>query len=335
MLRYIIIVLLEVMFMIYTIIVLLEVIFMIYTITLNPALDRSIVVDCLVSDDANRIKSEVRYAGGKGIDVSRVIKVLGGESVALGFVGGYHGTELEQLLLRQGVKCDFIETRGETRTNILIFEKDKKAHTSLNAAGPEVNEIEVGELLEKIKLVDDPEYVIISGSVPQRVDLDIYKEIVRIMKGRGAITALDADGEVMKRGITALPNIIKPNIHELGRLLGREMKDIFDVVDGAKELLDMGIEIVLVSMGGDGAILVSDEIAIKGVPPKVTVDSTVGAGDSFLAGFVLGKMRSLEIKDCLALAIASGAAASITPGTELCRKEDVDRLIDKVTIEEI
>ncbi len=314
---------------------------MIYTITLNPALDRSIILDILIADDANRVESEERYAGGKGIDVSRVIHVLEGDSVALGFIGGFHGMELEQRLLRQGVKCDFVETRGETRTNILIHEKLKKTHTSLNAPGPEVNEVEIRELMEKIRVIDDPEYVVISGSIPKGIDKGIYKEIVSILNGRGSITALDADGDVMKEGIKAVPHIVKPNIHELGRLLEREIKNSEDAIRGAEELLEMGIEIVLISMGGDGAILVSEETkekgirALKGIPPKVTVGSTVGAGDSFLAAFVLGIKRNLNIKECLALAVASGAAASITPGTELCRREDVKRLFDKVKIKEI
>ncbi|MBN1573891.1 MAG: 1-phosphofructokinase [Deltaproteobacteria bacterium] len=314
---------------------------MIYTITLNPALDRSITVEMLVSDDANRVVSEERYAGGKGIDVSRVIQVLGGDSVALGFVGGFHGMELEQRLLRQGVKCDFVETRRETRTNILIHEKLKKTHTILNASGPEVNEVEIRELMEKIKVIEDPEYAVISGSIPGGLKVDIYKDIVSIFNKRGSITALDADGEAMKQGIRAVPHIVKPNIHELGRLLGREIKNSEDAIRGAEELLDMGIKIVLISMGGDGAILVSEETkakgirALKGIPPEITVDSTVGAGDSFLAAFVLGRKRNLDIKECLALAVASGAAASITPGTELCKREDVERLLDRVKIEEI
>lgn len=311
---------------------------MIYTVTLNPALDRSIIVDLLVADDANRVVSEERYAGGKGIDASRVIKVLEGESVALGFVGGFHGMELEQRLLRQGVMCDFVGTRGETRTNILIFEKQRSSQTMLNASGPEVNEIEVRELIEKIKSIDNPEYVIVSGSVPKGVRNDIYMDIVKILKERGAVTALDADGEVMKTGIDSFPNIIKPNIHELGRLIGREIKSVDDAVKGADELLKKGIETVLVSMGGDGALLVGDSIGpkgIRGIPPVVKVDSTVGAGDSFLAAFVLGKYREMDVVDCLRFAVAAGAAASLTPGTELCRKEDVQRLLKEVRIEEI
>lgn len=308
---------------------------MIYTVTLNPALDRAIELDELVPDDANRIKNEKSYAGGKGIDASRVIKVLGGESIALGFVGGFNGMELEQRLLRQGVICDFVETRGETRTNILIFEKTKKTHTSLNASGTEVNEVEVRELIEKIDNIADPEYVIISGSIPRGVKKDIYKEIVTIVKRRGAIVVLDSDGEVMKIGIEAKPHIIKPNLHELGRLVGREIGGIDDALSAAEGLMDGGIEMVLVSMGRDGALMVGKNTRLIGIPPEVSVDSTVGAGDSFLAAFVLGYSRDMELKDCLRFGVAAGAAAAMTPGTELCRRNDVEDILSGVEVKEI
>ncbi len=308
---------------------------MIYTVTLNPALDRAIEVEELVADDANRVESEERYAGGKGIDASRVIKILGGDSVALGFIGGFHGMELEQRLLRQGVRCDFVETRGETRTNILIFERTKKSHTSLNASGPDVNEVEVKELVEKVKKLEDPSYVIVSGSIPMGVSKDIYREIITIVKSKGAITVLDADGEVMIRGIDATPFIIKPNLHEIGRLLGRKVEGVRDAAQAATEMKDRGVSIVIVSMGGDGAVLVSDGAKLLGIPPKVEVDSTVGAGDSFLAAFVLGHSTKMDIRECLRLGVAAGAAASMTPGTELARKKDVDDILPHVTIEEI
>ena len=308
---------------------------MIYTVTLNPALDRALEVDELVPDDANRIRHEHSYAGGKGIDASRVIQVLGGESVALGFVGGFHGLELEQRLLRQGVRCDFVETRGETRTNILIFEKNKKTHTSLNASGQKVNEVEIGELLDKIRGVEDPGYFIVSGSVPEGVPVDIYENIIAIARERGALVALDADGEVMRRGLKARPDFIKPNMHELGRLVDRRLWSVEDALDAAESVREQGVSTILVSMGGDGALLVSDDAKLLGVPPKVEVDSTVGAGDSFLAGYILAHSRGEAPASCLRRAVAAGAAASMTPGTELARKEDVEAILPRVTIKDV
>lgn len=306
---------------------------MIYTVTLNPALDRALEVDELVPDDANRIRWEHSYAGGKGIDASRVIQVLGGESVALGFVGGFHGMELEQRLLRQGVRCDFVETRGETRTNILIFEQNKKTHTSLNASGQKVNEVEIGELLDKIREVEDPGYFIVSGSVPEGVPVDIYEKIVALARERGALVALDADGEVMRRGFNAAPDFIKPNIHELGRLVERRLSSVEDALEATEIVRGQGVSTILVSMGDHGALLVSDEARLLGIPPRVEVDSTVGAGDSFLAGFILAHSRGETHESCLRLAVAAGTAAAMTPGTELARKKDVEAILPRVTIE--
>jgi 6-phosphofructokinase 2 len=308
---------------------------MIYTVTLNPALDRSIEVQELRNDDANRIESEKSYAGGKGIDASRVIQVLGGHSIALGFVGGFNGMELEQRLLRQGVICDFVETRGDTRTNIIISVLSTGTYTTLNARGPDVNEVETKELLDKIRGLEDVSYMIISGSIPRGVSDDIYRQIIDIVRKKGAFVALDADGDVMIRGIEAGPSIIKPNIHELGRLMGREITDIEGALKAADELKKKEIDIILVSMGGRGALLVSDSARLIAVPPKITMGSTVGAGDSLLAAFVLGHFQGRRLAECLRYGVAAGAASSMTPGTELCRREDVEALIPKVEVKEV
>jgi 6-phosphofructokinase 2 len=308
---------------------------MIYTVTLNPALDRAIEIQEFRTDDANRIESENSYAGGKGIDASRVIQVLGGKSIALGFIGGFNGMELEQRLLRQGVLCDFVETRGETRTNILIYVRSSGSYTTLNAKGPEVNEVETKELLGKIERLQDVSYMIISGSVPRGVSTDIYRKIIEIARGKGAFVALDADGEVMKQGIEAGPSIIKPNMHELGRLLGRKITDIDGALNAAGELKKKEIDIVLISMGAKGALLVSDSTRILAVPPKVKVGSTVGAGDSLLAAFILGHFQGRRLSECLRFGVAAGAASSMTPGTELCKREDVEALISDVVIKEV
>jgi 6-phosphofructokinase 2 len=308
---------------------------MIYTVTANPALDRYLEVQELRSDDANRIESEKSYAGGKGIDASRVIQVLGGRSIALGFIGGFNGMELEQRLLRQGVICDFVETRGDTRTNIIIYVRSTGSYTTFNAKGPDVNEVEERELLDKIREIEDASYMIVSGSIPRGVSIDIYRQIVDIARKKGAFVALDADGDVMKYGIEAGPSIIKPNIHELGRLMGREITDIGGALEAAGELKKRQIDIILVSMGAKGALLVSDSARLIAVPPKITLGSTVGAGDSLLAAFVLGHSQGWEFSECLRFGVAAGAAAAMAQGTELCKREDVEALMPKVDIKEV
>lgn len=308
---------------------------MIYTVTLNPALDRSIEVEKLRSDDANRIEAEKSYAGGKGIDASRVIQVLGGQSRALGFVGGFNGMELEQRLLRQGVPCDFVETRGDTRTNIIIYVRSTGTYTTLNAKGPDVNEVETKELLNKIRELEDMSYMIVSGSIPRGVGDDIYRQIVDIARKKGAFVALDTDGEPLKLGIEAGPSIIKPNIHELGRLMGQEITSTEGALSAANELKKKEIDIILVSMGGKGALLVSDSARLLAVPPKITVGSTVGAGDSLLAGFVLAHFQGRRLAECLRFGVAAGAATAMSRGTELCKREDVEALFPKVDVSEV
>ena len=194
---------------------------MIYTVTLNPALDRTIELDGLVVDDANRILREARYAGGKGIDVSRVIAELGGESVALGFIGGYDGLELEGRLINEGVLCDFTRIGDETRTNIILVNRKNKTQIMLNAAGPKITPAEIGLFFEKIRsLPHDAEFVVVSGSVPPGVSTNIYAQLITTLKGKGIRVVLDADGELLRRGYKADPFLIKPNIHEFQRLTG-------------------------------------------------------------------------------------------------------------------
>jgi 6-phosphofructokinase 2 len=308
---------------------------MIYTVTLNPALDRAIEVEELRTDDANRIESENSYAGGKGIDASRVIQVLGGQSVALGFIGGFNGMELEQRMLRQRVLCDFVHTRGDTRTNILIYVRSSGSYTTLNAKGPEVNEVEVKELFDKIQALTDVSYMIMSGSIPLGVSEDIYRKIIKVAREKGAFVALDADGESLRQGIEGGPSIIKPNMHELGRLLDRKITDVEGALAAADELKKKEIDMILISMGAKGALLVSDSARLLAVPPQVKVGSTVGAGDSLLAAFILGHFQGRRLSECLRFGVAAGAASSMTPGTQLCTREDVEALMPNVVVKEI
>jgi 6-phosphofructokinase 2 len=307
---------------------------MIYTITLNPALDRTIEVDGLVADDANRILREARYAGGKGIDVSRVIAELSGESVALGFIGGYDGLELEGRLINEGVLCDFTRIGGETRTNIILVNRRNKAQIMLNAAGPKITPAEIGLFFEKIRsLPHDAEFVVVSGSVPPGVSNNIYAQIITTLKGMGIRVALDADGELLRHGYKANPFLIKPNIYEFQRLTGIRSTEIEDLREEARPIVEGGIEIVLISMGPKGILGVTRDEALWATPPQVEVVSSVGAGDSALAGFVYALTKGMDFRESLILATATGTAAVTTPGTELCKKKDVEKIQKKVTIE--
>jgi 6-phosphofructokinase 2 len=309
---------------------------MIYTITLNPALDRTLEVDGLVVDDANRILREKRYAGGKGIDCSRVIKELGDESTALGFIGGYDGLELEGRLINEGVLCDFTRIGGETRTNIILFDRKQKTQMMLNAAGPKITPAEISLFFQKIRsLPHDAEFVILSGSVPPGVNHNIYAQIITSLKERGIRVALDADGDLLRQGCGAKPFLIKPNIHEFQRLTRLTSTKVDDLVEKAHHITEGGITIVLISMGPKGLVGVQAKETYWAVPPHVEVDSPVGAGDSTLAGFIYATNKGMDFRESLVLATAAGTAAVMTPGTELCKKNDVDKIKKEITINKL
>lgn len=309
---------------------------MIYTITLNPALDRTLEVDGLVADDANRILREARYAGGKGINCSRVIEELGGRSAALGFIGGYDGLELEGRLINEGVLCDFTRIGEETRTNIIISNRRDKTHIILNAAGPKVTAAEIGLFFEKIRsLGRDIEFVIVSGTAPPGVNDNIYAQIITTFKGMGIRVALDADGELLRHGCEAKPFIIKPNIQEFQRLTMVTSNEVADLLKKARRLVEGGIDVVLISMGAKGLLGIKKEEAYWATSPQVEVVSPVGAGDSTLAGFIYALTKGLGFRESLILATAAGTAAVKTPGPGLCRSNDVERIKKEVKLKSL
>ncbi|GAB6078319.1 1-phosphofructokinase [Hydrogenobaculum acidophilum] len=305
---------------------------MIYTITLNPALDRTIWLDELKIDDTNRIIKEEKYAGGKGIDVSRVLFNFGVPNIALGFVGGFAGLEIEGLLINEGVNFDFIKISEETRTNIIINTTKNNNQIIISAKGPSIPPFELTKLMEKINSLDNPSYVVISGSLPEGLKPAIYAKIIDIAKSKSATVVLDTDGDVLKFNINHKPDIIKPNRHELSRVVGREIKTIDDAVVAAKEINRMGVKIVLVSLGKDGIVYVSQNTVMHAIPPSLQVINTIGAGDSSVAGFIYAKYMGFSDEEALVYAVATGSATTLKPGTALATLEDALSLKDKVKV---
>lgn len=303
---------------------------MIYTITLNPALDRTLWVKHIHADDSNRIEREERFAGGKGIDVSKVLATLGLTSRALGFVGGFTGEELEGLLLKEGIPFDFIRISGEIRTNIIINDMSAGTQTVLSAQGPEIRPYKLMDMIHKIEKIERPEFIIISGSLPTGVHPEIYRRIIEVARNRGAKAVLDTDGDALKIGIHACPDIIKPNVYELARLTERELNSMDDIISAARSIKEKGVKIVLVSMGAKGMLLVSENERHVAVPPKVDVKNTIGAGDASVAGFVYGLSLGKGLKESLTYAVAAGTATTLMPGTALCQKEDFLRLVPQI-----
>jgi 6-phosphofructokinase 2 len=304
----------------------------IYTITLNPALDRTLWVEKIRPDDSNRIKKEERFAGGKGIDVSRVLTKLGVGSTALGFVGGFTGEELEGRLLNEGISCDFIRISGETRTNIIMNDMSSGVQSVFGASGPIIEPYELMRLIHKAEGLEHPEIVIISGSIPPGVHPKIYRKLIEIAKDRNAKVVLDADGEALVEGTQGLPDMIKPNVHELSRLVDAELREFDDIVNAARSIQNKGIGTVLVSMGAQGLLLLGEKESHHAFHPEVEVKNTIGAGDSAIAGFVYGLIEGKGLKESLVYAVAAGTATTLMPGTALCCKDDFLRLVPAVNI---
>ena len=309
---------------------------MIATVTLNPSLDRHVEVENLVLDDTNRWVSFKRQPGGKGINVSRVLKELGGETVAYGFIGGHAGDDIRNLLKEDGVHTDFTHIRAEVRSNFIITDLKTHRQTRISAPGPQVSPGELKKLVDKITtLKPRPQYIVLAGSVPPGVPYYIYRELIEKLKSQGIRTVLDAADMWLIEGLHARPDIIKPNVREAQTMLGVELKTEEDVIYGVKTIVSSGVGIAAISRGREGMIIADKNTVLKVVPPNVTVMSTVGAGDSTVAGLVLKLSQGGSLEDASRLAVAAGTAATLTSGTELCHKQDVERLLRQVTVERL
>ena len=313
---------------------------MLYTVTLNPCLDRHLVVEQLNHDDANRILLETRYAAGKGIDVSRVIAELDEATVALGFVGGFSGQELEGRLINNHVQCSFTRISGETRTNIHIFDRSNRRQTSLNAPGPEVQPAELGMFCDRIRdLTPRPTLAALCGSVPRGVTREIYAQLGVWLREQGARVILDADGHSFRTGLKCGPYLIKPNIHELSRFLNEDLEDvgIEVLIKKARVFFDYGVEVIALSMGGRGLLLMPRDAgsAWHVTSPPIKVDSTIGAGDSLIAGMMVGLHRGQTLVQAARLGVACGSATAMSPGTALCKKETVQELLPDVQVKQL
>jgi 6-phosphofructokinase 2 len=291
-------------------------------------------VEELIYDDVNTITEEKKYPGGKGIDVSRVIKELGGQSIAMGFVGGYNGLEIVGRLINEGIKCDFTKIHNETRAHITIFQRKKKLQTLLGTSCPAISQIEVDEFFRKVQDIPANSYVAVSGNIPQGMSDSLYTQLITTLKERDIKVILDADEEALKKGAAAGPCLIKPNIHEFGRLVGTNVSDVEEIIKYATPYEEK-IKYVVVSMGAKGVVGISKEGNFHVIPPKIRVRSSIGAGDSLVAGIIFALSENASFEDALVLGVACGTASALNPGSDLCQKSDVDIVKKDVHIEKI
>lgn len=307
---------------------------MIYTVTLNPAVDKTVYVDNFAIDTVNRA-SEVRQdAGGKGINVSKTIHELGGTSTAVAFLGGPSGAFISESLTRMGITVKAFAADGATRTNTKIVDLASHTYTDINEPGASVTQELLDDALAILALGVNPgDIVVLSGSLPAGSPADTYATWARSLHRAGALVFLDADGDALKAGLEAKPYLVKPNDIELGRLLGRELSGVDDIVAAARSLVSSGIRQVMVSMGGEGAVLVTEKGAWRLMQPQVEVVSTVGAGDSVVAALAYATDRAMSLVDAARLSMAVGAATVMQPGTKPATKEDIDHLLEQVSVE--
>lgn len=308
---------------------------MIYTITLNPAVDKTVVINDFRVDAVNRVSSMRVDAGGKGINVSKVIRSLGGRSMAMGILGGFAGRYIKKYLDDMGIENDFVFISGETRTNLKVIDARNRTNTDINEPGPEVSGHDL-EMMER-KLLDRVgrgSIVVFSGSVPENVDKGIYYRWIGAVKQKGAKAILDADGELLKKGIGAGPYLVKPNIYELGRLFGTDVKDAGQAAEYAGVLVrDHGIGMVVVSMGAKGALFADGLRTVLVHAPEVEVQSTVGAGDSMVAALAYSMDNGLDFESTIRLAAAAAGANVMTSGSQPAELSAIRELESRVTFE--
>ncbi len=309
---------------------------MIYTLTLNPSLDRTIYVERLARDDKNIILHDEYYAGGKGIDVSRVIKALGGQTAITGLSGGYDGAYLEGILINEGLTIDFVRIAGDTRTNIIIHCVSTKEQFSINAPGPVISPAELGILYDRLKcLSPKPSFFVASGSIPRGLSSDVYNQLGSPLSSAGVKVVVDTDGDALKSAISIPPFMVKPNIHELERLTGHRLSGIDDIAREAKRLTKTGIKYVVVSMGKEGLIVAGKDELFRVIPPEVRVVTTTGAGDATVAGIVFSLDKGKGIKEAARFGAACGTATTISPGTATMRREDMERILGEVAVQDL
>ena len=298
---------------------------MIYTVTFNPAIDYVVRLDApLEVGQVNRAKGEDCVLGGKGINVSGVLAQLGHKSVALGFVAGETGAWLERGLAAQGIATDFIRLeQGMTRINVKIKAGQE---TELNGAGPDIPERAMQQLEEKLDALNENDILILAGSIPQSLAQDTYERLLARLDGKGVRCVVDATRDLLVNVLQYHPFLIKPNNYELGEIVGRELATDEEIIAAARTLQAKGARNVLVSMAGDGALLVDESGEVHRIGcPKGKVVNSVGAGDSMVAGFVAGWLQSGSYTQALRLGTACGSATAFSLG--LATKEKIDELL--------
>jgi 1-phosphofructokinase family hexose kinase len=313
---------------------------MIVTVTLNAAIDRTLLVPNFQLGQRHRASVGFTSAGGKGINIARAARNLGVPVVATGLAGGRNGTLLVEELTTEGILNDFVRIRGESRTSTAVLDPTSNVYTEINEWGPEVADDELDVLREKLSyLGQGADYVVFAGSLPRGVDPGFYRELIRDANKRGLLTVLDSEGEALRLGLEAEPYLVAPNLREAEALVGHEFVDQDDLTTGLDEIAELGARNVIITLENGCYALLSaergEEVRFRARPPRLEAVSTVGAGDTLLAGFIAARMNDRSREDALRSAVAAGAASVLEAGPGRFDPREAARLTTHVGLDQL
>lgn len=300
---------------------------MIYTVTVNPSIDYIVQLKELTLGEVNRMDYNNKLPGGKGINVSRILKELGQDSVALGFLGGFTGEFVKNELEKTGIKTNFTMIKDDTRINVKIKAQQE---TEINGRGPVVSESELTQFTAQFDKLSAGDVVIFAGSLLPCLDQNFYFDLIKQIRARGAEFVIDTTGESLLKTLSQNPLVVKPNNHELAELFETTFTGIDDIVEHGKKLLELGAQHVLISMAGDGGLLITKDAVYRSLAPKGTVINSVGAGDSMIAGFTGTLASTGDVVEAFRYGLACGSATAFSE--DLATREKIDEILPQIKI---
>ncbi|MCF6093939.1 1-phosphofructokinase [Microaerobacter geothermalis] len=306
------------------------------TVTLNPALDKTITLARLQRGGLNRVKEIQLDPGGKGINVAKVLKQFQIDVLATGFIAGSQGDFIMKKLKNEGMKFHFLRIDGETRTNLKIVEEETKVTTEVNESGFEVSKKDLDQFMDEMEeILNESNILVLGGSLPPGVPDTIYRDFIEMANHRNVKTILDADGAALKEGIKAKPYAIKPNLFELEQLFGYELDSDEKIISVSKELLKVGISLIVISMGSKGSVVMDKEEIYRVTPFPIIPGSTVGAGDSMVAALVYSLLKEKSLIELAKWITTAGTVTASKPGTQVCTFTEVQRFLGQVQVSQI
>ncbi len=300
---------------------------MIYTLTLNPSIDYVINVDNLTLGKVNRTLGDVKFPGGKGINVSRVLSSQDVNNVAFGFIGGFTGEFVEKSLKDLNIHTDFIKVSGDTRINVKV---KSNIETEINGAGPKISDEELNNLFNKLSKLESGDILVLAGNIQSTLPSTLYSKIQNMVNKNGVKVVVDTSGKALLEAIKNKPFLIKPNNHEIEEIFNVKINNTDELISYGKKLNEMGAENVIISLAGDGALLICSQGVFFGNAPKGEVKNSVGAGDSLVGGFLAEYSKTSDLLKAFKNGIASGSASAFS--LDLCKKEFVEKLLPFINI---